>query len=126
MSEINLYSTQNDKKGYNLFHNLRGTMQINQSLVNPHFKSVPGFGPFTTRRLSRRDPQTFSWQAYGTFHLELFLFCPFDQITTNFITKKTNTYESAGLKVYLRGSNLRGKICLTIKLIHFNFFKLRC
>ena len=75
-------------KGYNLFHNLGRTVQINQSFMNPHLKSVPSLRSFTTWRLPCRDPQTFGGQAYRTFYLKLLLLSTFDQITANFRRQK--------------------------------------
>lgn len=73
---------QRNFKGYNLLDNLRGTMKINQPLMDSHLIPIPGFGPFTTRCLSGGDFQVLSWQSYWTLHLQLLFFSTLDQIST--------------------------------------------
>lgn len=40
---------------YDLFDDFRGTVQIDDSLVNAHLIAIPGLGALTARRLSGGD-----------------------------------------------------------------------
>ncbi len=42
-----------DRDGGDLLDNLAGRVQVNQALVDAHFKAIPGLGTFTARRLAR-------------------------------------------------------------------------
>lgn len=58
-----------DADGGDLLDDLRWTVQINQTLVDPHLEAIPGFGSFTTGGFPGGDAQSlrksktphFSW-----------------------------------------------------------------
>lgn len=50
--------TRLDADGGDLLDDLRWTVQINQTLVDPHLKAIPGFGSFTTGGFSGGDAQS--------------------------------------------------------------------
>lgn len=54
---FNFY-TRFNTDGSNLLHNLRGTVQINQALVDPHLESIPCLGTLTTRGFSCSNAQS--------------------------------------------------------------------
>lgn len=47
-----------DADGGDLLDDFRWTVQIDQSLVDPHLEAIPGFGSFTTGSLSGGDAQS--------------------------------------------------------------------
>lgn len=50
--------TRLDADGGDLLDDLRGAVQVNQTLVDPHLEAIPGFGSFTTGGLSGGDAQS--------------------------------------------------------------------
>lgn len=50
--------TRLDADGGDLLDDLRRTVQINQTLVDPHLKAIPGLGSFTTGGFSGGDAQS--------------------------------------------------------------------
>lgn len=84
-------------------------MQINQTLVDPHLEAIPGFGSFTTGGFSGGDAQSLRksktpvydtalgspagpalvpstdlcWHADRSLHLQVLLFSPSDQVSTD-------------------------------------------
>lgn len=56
-------------------------MQVNQALVDAHFKRVPGLGALTVGGLSRGDAEDLGGHANGAFHTELLVLGPSDQVS---------------------------------------------
>lgn len=50
--------TRLDADGGDLLDDLRWTVQIDQTLVDPHLKAIPGFGSFTAGGFSGGDAQS--------------------------------------------------------------------
>lgn len=50
--------TRLDADGGDLLDDLRRTVQINQTLVDPHLKAIPGLGSFTTGGFPGGDAQS--------------------------------------------------------------------
>ena len=63
--DLNLY-TGLDVDGSDLLHDLRGRVQVDNSLVDPHLEPVPGLGTFTTRSLTGGDAEDLGWHADGS------------------------------------------------------------
>ena len=61
-------------------------MQINETLVDPHLKPVPGLGPFSTGGLTCGDLQVFGGHTHRSLDLQLLVLGPTDQISTNYKT----------------------------------------
>lgn len=109
-----------DADGGDLLDDLRWTVQINQTLVDPHLEAIPGLGSFATGGFSGGDAQSlrksktpdFSrgqnkntvydtalgsragpvyvlsttdlcWHADRSLHLQVLLFSPSDQVSTD-------------------------------------------
>ena len=70
---------------YNLLHNLRWAVKINQSLVDRHFVCIPSLGSFTTRGLAGSDLQVLGRHANRTLDLELLFLGALDQISRNLL-----------------------------------------
>jgi len=62
----------------NLFDNFTRRMQIDQTLVNLQFITVPGFGPFTTRRFTGGNFEDFGGESDGAFDSEVLVFSSVD------------------------------------------------
>lgn len=80
--DFNLDSRLNTDGG-NLLNNLRRTVQINESLVDPHLKTIPSLRTFTTRSLSRSDSQSLGRHPHWSFHFEILFLCTSDQVSTH-------------------------------------------
>lgn len=63
--DLHLYSRL-DVDGRDLLHDLRGRVQVDDPLVDPHLEAVPGLGTLTTRSLSCRDAQELGGHADGS------------------------------------------------------------
>lgn len=55
--DLDLYTRLNADGG-DLLDNLRGTVQVDQTLVDPHLETIPGLGAFSTGCLSGGDAQS--------------------------------------------------------------------
>lgn len=67
-----------------LFDNFSRAVQINETFVNSHFISAPCLGTFTTRCFSGGNSQSFGWETYWSFNLQLLIFSTSDQFRANF------------------------------------------
>lgn len=56
-SDFNLYAWFNADGG-DLFDNLRWTVQVNETLVDPHLEAIPGLGTLTTGGLPGGDAKS--------------------------------------------------------------------
>lgn len=82
-------------KGYNLLYNLRRTVQINNSLVDAHLKTIPSFWTFSTRSLTCCDTKDLCWHSNRTLHTKILFLCSINQISTNCNAKgKRNLYNA--------------------------------
>jgi len=79
-------------KGYNLLYNLRRTVQINNSLVDAHLKTIPSFWTFTTRSLTCCDTEDLCWHSNRTLHTKILFLCSINQISTNCKEKEKQIY----------------------------------
>ncbi len=77
--DLDLDARLNGDRG-NLFNNLRGRVQVNQALVDAHFKRVPGLGAFTIGGFARRDAEDLGGHADGALDAELLVLGTRDQI----------------------------------------------
>merc|ERR1719150_2560822 len=72
-----------DRDGGDLLDNLGRGVEIDDTLVDPHLKPVPGLGTFTARSLSGGDPQDPSWHPHWALDLEFLLLGTMDQVSTD-------------------------------------------
>lgn len=87
-------------KGYNLLYNLRRTVQINNSLVDAHLKTIPSFWTFTTRSLTCCDTEDLCWHSNRTLHTKILFLCSINQISTNCKEKGNEKKNSLSCKIY--------------------------
>jgi hypothetical protein len=73
-----------DRDGGDLLDNLRGRVQVNQTLVDSHLILVKGFGTVTTRRLTGGDTKDLGGETNGTLNLELLILGTLDKIRRNY------------------------------------------
>lgn len=62
-----------------LFHDFRGSTEINQSLMNTKLKCIPGLATFTTGCFARGDFEGFCWETDGALHNDILGLGPIDQ-----------------------------------------------
>lgn len=79
-----LYTRLNGDGG-NLLDYLSRRLEINQSLVDPHLKTVPGFGALTAWGLAGGNLEHLGWHPNWTLHLESLLLCSADQICADLL-----------------------------------------
>ena len=58
-------------------------MQIDDTLVDPHLESIPGFGTFTARGLSGSDSEGLGWHPHGSLHPQFLVLCPLDEVSAD-------------------------------------------
>ncbi len=51
----NFPGASNYERGYDFLYCIRSTVEVNDSLVDPHFKPVPSFATLSARGLAARD-----------------------------------------------------------------------
>jgi len=93
-SNLNLNTSLNVDN--DLLNSLRGGMEIDQPLVDAHFKFVPCLGTFTVGSLSGGDCQGLGWETDRTLHVQRLRTCSLDQFLAdllkagNFARRKGN------------------------------------
>jgi len=76
---LNLNSGFNGDGG-DLLNDLRGRVQVDQTLVNSHLETIEGLGTVTTRRLTGGDTENLGRKTDGTLNLELLILGTLDKI----------------------------------------------
>jgi hypothetical protein len=66
-------NTRLDTDGGNLLHDLTGSVQVDQSLVNSHFEAVPCVGTFTTGRLTSGNLQDLGGKTNRAGNMQVFV-----------------------------------------------------
>ena len=69
-----------DGDGGDLLDDLRGGVQVDHPLVDPHLEPVPGLGSLSAGRLPRGDPQGLGRHPHGAFGLQVLLLRTLDQV----------------------------------------------
>nr|AFK38790.1 unknown [Medicago truncatula] len=69
----------------NLFNNIWGTVEVDDSLVHTEFKSIPGVGTFSTRGLPSSDMKNLSRHPNRTLHSKMLILSTTNQIGTNLL-----------------------------------------
>ncbi|KAG1080411.1 hypothetical protein G6F42_023365 [Rhizopus arrhizus] len=80
--DLNLNSGFNGDGG-DLLNDLRGRVQVDQTLVNSHLETIEGLGTVTTRRLTGGDTENLGGETNGTLNLKLLILGTLDKITGN-------------------------------------------
>merc|ERR1719266_1757222 len=83
---FNLYAGFNIDGG-DLLHDLGGTVQVDDSLVDPHLKLVPGLATLSARSLTGGDSQGLGGHPDGSLHLQLLVFGSLDEVTADFLQR---------------------------------------
>jgi hypothetical protein len=78
-SNLDFYSGFNGD-GSDLLDNLRGRVQIDQTLVDSHFETIKSFRTVTARRLTGGDTENLGGETNGTLNLELLILSTLDEI----------------------------------------------
>ena len=55
-------------------------MKVDQSLVDPQLKAIPGLGTFTAGRFAGSDAQNFGRETDWALHTELLILGPVDEV----------------------------------------------
>jgi hypothetical protein len=76
-------NTRFDSDGSDFLHGLQGGSQINDTLVNAHFETIPGLGTFTTRSFTGGDTEDLGGHTSGTTGLNFLLGSLRDQIAAS-------------------------------------------
>jgi len=83
---FNLYAGLNVDGG-DLLDDLGGTVEVDNSLVDPHLELVPGLTTLSARSLTGGDPQGLGGHPHGSLHLQLLVFGSLDQITADLLQR---------------------------------------
>merc|ERR1719266_1736039 len=83
---FNLYAGF-DIDGGDLLHNLGGTVEVDDSLVDPHLELVPGLTPLSARSLPGGDPEGLGGHPHGSLHLQLLVLGSLDQVTADLLQR---------------------------------------
>lgn len=73
--------------GCDLLNNLRRAVQVYESLVDPHLKTIPSLGTFTTRGFSRSYSQSLGGHPLRSLHFEILLLRASDQVSTHLLQR---------------------------------------
>jgi len=68
-----------------LLDNLGGSIEINQTLMDPHLESIPSLGSLTTGRLPGGDLQGLGWEADRAFDSEVLGLGTLDELLADFL-----------------------------------------
>ncbi|KAJ8523754.1 hypothetical protein ON010_g17364 [Phytophthora cinnamomi] len=60
-----------DRDRRDLLHDVRGGVQVDDTLVDAHLEAVPRVGTLTTRRLARGQTQNLGGETHGARHLQV-------------------------------------------------------
>merc|ERR1719266_1777984 len=83
---FNLYAGFDIDRG-DLLHDLRGTVEVDDSLVDPHLELVPGLTTLSARSLTGGDSQGLGRHPDGSLHLQLLVFGSLDEVTADFLQR---------------------------------------
>lgn len=78
--------------GSNLLNNLRRTVQVNETLVDPHLKTIPSLRTFTTRCFSCSDSQSLGRHPNRSFHFEVLFLCTSYQVSAYYREIKASQF----------------------------------
>jgi len=81
---FNLYAGLNVDGG-DLLDDLGGTVEVDNSLVDPHLELVPGLTTLSARSLTGGDPQGLGGHPDGSLHLQLLVLSSLDQVAADLL-----------------------------------------
>ena len=73
--------------GSDLLDNFRRTVQVNESLVDPHLESIPSLRTFTVSSFPRSYSQRLGRHLNRSFHLEILFLRASDQVSTHLLQR---------------------------------------
>lgn len=82
--DLNLY-TGLDGDGSDLLNDLRGGVEIDETLVDAHLEAIPGLGTVTARGLTGGDTENLGGETDGTLDLELLVLGTLDEISADLL-----------------------------------------
>jgi hypothetical protein len=82
--DLNL-NTGFDGDGGDLLNDLRGGVEIDETLVDAHLEAVPGLGTVTARRLTGGDTENLGGETDGSLNLELLILGALDKVRTDLL-----------------------------------------
>ena len=68
---------------YNLLHDLRGAVQVDDTLVDTHLVTIPSLGTLTTGGFAGGDAESLGGDAHGALDLKLLVLGAGDQVVAN-------------------------------------------
>merc|ERR1739844_275139 len=74
-----------DVDGGDLLDDLRGRVEVDDTLVDPHLELVPGLGTLTARSLPGGDPEGLGGHPHGALHLQLLVLGTPDQVLADLL-----------------------------------------
>jgi len=74
-----------DGDGGDLLHDLRGGVQVDDALVDPHLEAIPGLGPLAVGGLAHGVPEHLGGQAHGAGHAQLLVHSAALQLGAHFL-----------------------------------------
>jgi len=77
--------TRFEGDGSDLLDNLAGGVEVDETLVDLHLKSVPGLGALTTRSLTGGDLQNLGGESDGALDSQLLVLGTVDEIVAEFL-----------------------------------------
>merc|ERR1719211_935895 len=83
---FNLYAGFNVDRG-DLLDDLGGTVEVDDSLVDPHLELVPGLTTLSARSLTGGDPQGLGGHPDGSLHLQLLILGSLDEVTADLLQR---------------------------------------
>ena len=84
ISWIYLYTGFDVDRG-DLLYDLRWTVEIDHSLVDPHLELVPGLRSLSARSLTGGDAKGLGGHAHWSLHLQLLVLGPPDQVSADLL-----------------------------------------
>ena len=85
-NKVDVYARINSEVS-DLLDDARRAVDIDDSLVNAHFESVPGLGTLTAGGLTGRDLEGLGWQAHGALDAELLRLGALQELRTHLLER---------------------------------------
>ena len=86
VGETHLYAGFDIDRG-DLLHDLRGTVEVDDSLVDPHLELVPGLTTLSARSFTGGDSQSLGRHPYWPLHLQLLVLGAADEVAADLLQR---------------------------------------
>ncbi len=94
-----------DLEAGDLLDLLNRAVQVNHSLVQSEFKSVPGIATFTTWGLPGSDPHSLRWDSHWSSELVVHLFGLLDDLVAH-VLQSLDFFGGEGQSIIVKGTSL--------------------